>query len=83
MHVYMTALKPCRFRPGHRGGTPLVLYDIFLLVHMQAASLCEVLLAISGCTDELRRRPTDEDSFSTPVTSLFAWCLSGRVSACA
>ena len=48
MHGYMTALRPCRFRPGHNGDMPLVLYDVFLLVNMQAASLCEHILAISG-----------------------------------
>ena len=36
MHVYMTALKPCRFRPGHDGDVPLVLYDV-----LQAAPLYE------------------------------------------
>ena len=36
MHVYMTALKPCRFRPGHHGRMPLVLYDV-----LQAAPLYE------------------------------------------
>ena len=48
MHVYMTALKPCRFRPGHHGRMPLVLYDV-----LQAAPLYERererdLLGISG-----------------------------------
>ena len=42
MHSYMTALKP--LLPW---GMPLVLYDVFLLVNMQAAPLCEHLLAIS------------------------------------
>ena len=43
MHVCITALEPCRFRPGHNGGMPLVLYDVFLLVNVQAASFCEHL----------------------------------------
>ena len=46
--AYMTALKPCRFRPGNHGDMPLILYDVFLLVNMQAAPLYEHLLAISG-----------------------------------
>ncbi len=42
---FMTALKPYRL---HHGDMPLVLYDVFLLVNMQAAPLYGHLLAISG-----------------------------------
>ena len=47
-HVHMIALKPCRSSPERDGGMPLVLYDVFLLVNVQAASLCGHSLAISG-----------------------------------
>ena len=82
MHERMPALGHAGFATGVSGMPPLQC-DFSVLQTLPAAFLTQkqaqrlAAAAFSNC-----RRTTTEHSFSAPVTSLYASCLSGRIPAC-